>query len=144
MIRFFAGHPTAANLMMAALIAAGLLTIGQLRRETFPDFAPREVAIVIAYPGATAEDVENAVCRRVEDGLDGVRFVQELRCDAGEGLAVITVKMDDRGDFTAFKDEIETEINAIDDFPDQVEEPFVKQLGVTEPVLALLVSGPLS
>ncbi|MEM9701610.1 MAG: efflux RND transporter permease subunit, partial [Planctomycetota bacterium] len=57
MIRFFARHPTAANLLMLAMVAAGLLSVGGLRRETFPDFQPAEVEIRVAYPGATAEDV---------------------------------------------------------------------------------------
>ncbi len=143
MIRFFAMHPTAANLLMILLVAAGLINLSGLRRETFPDFRPREVEIRVPYPGATALDVEEAVCRRVEDAIDGVRFVEEIRCDARPNVGIITVEMTEGGDYAGFKDEIDTNIASIDEFPDQVEEPIIRELNTTDLVMALLVSGPL-
>ena len=41
MIRYFAGHPTAANLLMIAFLAMGLIGLPNLKRETFPDFKYR-------------------------------------------------------------------------------------------------------
>ena len=142
MIEYFARHPTAANLMMVALVAMGLLSMGQLQRETFPDITPSEVQVRVIYPGATAEEVEEAVCQRIEDAIDGVRFVKELRADAREGLATVTAEMEEGGDFTTFLSDVKSEIDAIDDFPDDIEEPIVSQLGTTDPVLALVVSAP--
>jgi multidrug efflux pump subunit AcrB len=144
MIRFFANHPTAANLLMLIFVAMGLFSIRSLRRETLPDFAASEVLIRIAYPGATPEEVEEAVCQRVEDALDGVKYVEELRCDAREGVAIITVEMEEDGDYLTFKDEIDTEVNAITDFPSDVEDPIITELGTTDRVMAVLVSGPVS
>ncbi len=46
MIRFFASHPTASNLLMIFLFVLGLAALPTLERETFPEFAPREVQIV--------------------------------------------------------------------------------------------------
>ena len=67
MIRYFTKHPTASNLLMLIFLVIGIFTIPSLRRETFPDFTPSEVDIRIAYPGATAEEIEQVVCQRVED-----------------------------------------------------------------------------
>jgi len=144
MIRFFAQHPTAANLLMAAFLVAGALTTPYILRETQPDFAPTEVEIRIRYPGATAEEVEEVVCRRVEDAIDGVDFVAEVRADAREGLALIVVEMRPEGNIQAFLRDIETEIEAIDDFPEEVDPPILSELGRTDPVMSLLVSGPVS
>lgn len=144
MIDRFARHPTAANLLMVVFIVAGVLSLPSLRRETFPDFAPSEVEIRIPYRGATAEQVEEVVCQRVEDALDGVRFVDELRCDARENLATITVEMEDDGDVATFVRDITTEVDAIDDFPSGVEDPVIQELGQTDVVLVLLVAGPMS
>ncbi len=144
MISFFARHPTAANLLMLVFLAIGILSIGQLRRETFPDFSPTEVEIRVAYPGATAEEVEEAVCRRLEDALDSVRYVKELRSEARDGLAIVTVEMDEDGNYQEFKDEIDTAIGAVDDLPEETEDPVITQLHTVDLVLALLVSGPMS
>jgi multidrug efflux pump subunit AcrB len=143
MIRFFAQHPTAANLIMIAFLVAGTLSTTRILRETQPDFAPSEVEIRIRYPGATAEEVEEVVCRRVEDAMDGINFVNEVRADAREGFASVIVEMAEEGDIQSFLNDIETEIDAIDDFPEAVEDPIVEELGRTEPVMSLLVSGPL-
>jgi len=67
MIRYFASHPTAANLLMLIFIVMGLQAFPTLRRETLPDFTAREVEVRVEYPGATAEEVEEAICQRVED-----------------------------------------------------------------------------
>ena len=129
---------------MIALLAMGLLSLRGLRRETFPDFRPREVDIRVPYPGATAEDVEEGICQRIEDAIDGVRFVEEVRSDARQNLGTVTVEMVEGGDWSAFKDEIDTAVAAIDDFPDGAEEPVVTELYTTDAVLTVLVAGAMS
>ena len=143
MIRFFAKHPTAANLLMIIFVVLGALNITKLRRETFPDITPAEAEIRVIYPGATAEDVEESVCQRIEDAVDGIRFVKEVRSDAREGLATVTVEMEEGGNFQTFLSDIKTEVDAIDDFPTETEEPVITQLGTTDAVLTLVVSGPM-
>ncbi len=143
MIRFFAGHPTGANLLMLVFLIAGALSLPQILKETQPDFAPTEVEIRIKYPGATAREVEEVICQRVENAIDGINYVKEVRSDAREGMAAIVVEMTAAGDIQTFIRDIETEINAIDDFPKQVEQPIIQELGKTDPVLSVLVSGPV-
>ena len=144
MIRFFTSHPTAANLLMIIFLIAGALSLPSILRETQPDFAPSEVEINIIYPGATAEEIDEVVCQRVEDAIDKINFVKEVRSDAREGFASIIVEMAGVGDIQTFIRDIETEINGIDDFPEEVEDPVISELGRTDPVMSLLVSGPMS
>jgi hydrophobic/amphiphilic exporter-1 (mainly G- bacteria), HAE1 family len=144
MIQFFARHPTAANLLMALFWALGILALPCIQRETMPDFSSSEVEIRALYPGASAEEVEEAVCLRLEDALDGLEYVREIRSDAREGVATVTVKMAEEGDFQKFLSDTEKAVDAIDDFPDQVEDPIITELGTTDRVLSIMVSGPMS
>ena len=144
MISFFARHPTAANLLMLGFLAVGIFSMGSLRRETFPDFTANEMEIRVVYPGATAEEIEEAICQRVEDTLDSVKFVLEMRSEAREGVGIVTVEMDEAGDFPTFKDDIDSAVAEIDDFPSDAKDPVIKQLNTTELVLALLVSGAMT
>ncbi|PAY17177.1 acriflavin resistance protein [Rhodopirellula sp. SM50] len=144
MIDRFAQHPTLANLLMLMFIIAGLFALPKLERETFPEFSATQIQIRILYRGATAEEVEEAVCQRVEDAIDGVENVKEVRSDAQEGVAVVTVEMRDGADIAVFQDDIESEVEAITEFPADVEDPVITQIGRTEAVMVLLVSGPLS
>ena len=143
LVSFFARHPTAANLLMIAIVVSGTLSLGRLRRETFPDFRPREVQVTVPYPGANARDVEEGILQRIEDAIDGVRFVEEVRGDARNNLGSVTIEMTEGGEWTAFKDEIDTAIASIDDFPDRTEEPLIEELHTTDPVLNVIVAGDM-
>ncbi len=143
MIAFFARHPTAANLLMLIMIVAGLLAVGGLRRETFPDAAPTEVEVSVMYPGATAEEVEEAIIQRLEEELDGVQYLKELRGVARSSIGAVTLKMADSGDYVTFRNEIENGVTAIDDFPTEAEPPVIRRLNTRDRVLDVLVEAPM-
>lgn len=142
MIRFFTAHPTAANLIMIAFIVLGVFAAPTLQRETFPRLEPRRVEVRVIYPGARPEDVEEAVCQRIEDAVDSVTDVHEISCEANEGLARAVVEMKEGGDLDRFTSDIKTEIEAITDFPAQTEKPVISQLGRTDFVANVVVTGP--
>lgn len=141
MIRYFAQHPTAANLLMAGLIILGLLNIPNLLMETFPQVPIKEITINVAYPGATSADVERTVCRRVEDALDGIENIDELRCDARENLALATVRITEGKDIDQLMLDVDREINAISDFPDGVEDPVVEKAGRLSDATSVVITG---
>jgi len=144
MIAYFSRHPTAANLLMLAFIVAGLAAAPQLQRETFPRVEPDRVQITVANPGARAEDVEEAICQRLEDAVDGIDNVAEVTCEAREGRGIAVVLMTEGSNLDRFTTDIRTEIDAISDFPDQAEDPIVKQLGRTDFVASVAVTGAVS
>lgn len=144
MIGYFAGHPTAANLLMAGILAVGLLAAPGLKRETFPEFAPTKVEVRVPYRGASADEVERVVCERLEDAVEAVDDVAEMRCEARESLATLVVEMAAGADLGRFLDEIRTEVDAIDDLPAEVEPPRVRELGRTDHVVAVALSGPMT
>ena len=141
MISFFARHPTAANLFMLGFLVLGLYAAPKLQRDTFPRIEPDKIQVTVAYPGARAEDVEEAICRRIEDAVDAVNQVRQVKCEAREGLAQATVRIDEGGDLDRFVADIKTQVDAIGDFPDRAEDPVVKQLGLTDFVAAVAVTG---
>ena len=61
MINWFTHHPNASNILMAAIILLGLVTIPDLQRETFPKIESNKVKVTVIYKGATAREVEDAV-----------------------------------------------------------------------------------
>ncbi len=142
MIRFFTGHPTIANLAMILFLAAGLFVGPTLLRETFPRKDLSEVEITVPYPGARPEDVETAICERIENALDAVTGIDRHACEAREGLGRAIVKMREGDDFQGFVAEIKSEIDGITDFPDRAELAQVKVLGQTDFVASVAITGP--
>ena len=142
MIRFFAGHPTAANLVMIGFLAIGLFSLPLLPRETFPRLEPNRVEVSVIYPGARAEDVKEAICDRIEDAISKVNQVLETKCEAREGIGRAEIKMREGSNLDRFTADIKTQIDAITSFPQNTERPIVKQLGRTDFVAAVAVTGP--
>ncbi len=143
MIRYFAGHPTAANLLMVAFVVIGLFSIPTLQRETFPRIEPRQVEVRVVYPAARPEDIEEAICQRIEDAVDGVNNVSEVTCEAREGLGQAVIEMIEGSNLDRFFADVKTEVEAIDDFPDEIEQPTVRQLGRTDFVASVAMTGPV-
>ncbi|TVR99551.1 MAG: efflux RND transporter permease subunit, partial [Rhodospirillales bacterium] len=144
MIRFFAGHPTAANLLMVLLFAAGIASLADLRRETFPDYALDLVQVSVPYPGASAEMVEEAICQRIEEALEVLTDVDEMRCEAREGIGTATIEMIEGADVNRFLTDVKAEIDGIDDFPELAEQPLIKQLERTDMVVSIAIAGPMA
>ncbi len=144
MLRFFAAHPTAANLLMIGFLVIGALNLSKLQRETFPDFASSKIQIIVPYPGAAPADVEQAVCGRIEDALDGVENIAELRCEALENSARAVAEMAESGDLQQFIDDVNSAIDAIVDFPEQTETPVISTLARTDSVVSIAITGPMS
>jgi multidrug efflux pump subunit AcrB len=143
MIRWFAGHPTAANLLLIVLLAVGLFAAPSLQRETFPDYRPVEVSVQVTYRGATAADVEDEICGRVHDAIKGVDFLEELTCTAQANRASAVATMAAGGDPIRFLNEVETEVGAITDLPARAEEPVVRELNRSDLVAAVAVTGDM-
>jgi len=144
MIRFFAGHPTAGNLLMVGFLVLGIIAANSVKRETFPDIPSRDIEVTVPFPGATAEEVESGICQRIEDAVDGIDGMEEKRCEAREGLAKAVLQMREGGDIDRFLDDVKSEVDAIDNFPEDVEQTVVKQLGRVDFVASIAVAGPMS
>ncbi|GAA4875585.1 efflux RND transporter permease subunit [Ferrimonas pelagia] len=143
MIRWFVRHPTAANLLMALLLMVGLLSVGSVKRETFPEFKFNYIGATVVYPGATALQAEQNLCLRMEDAVDGLSNITETSCQASEGLASLRLKIDDKADMTRMLMDVQTRIGAIKDFPSEIEPPVVQELEWTEPVIDVAISAEL-
>ncbi|RLQ21965.1 efflux RND transporter permease subunit [Seongchinamella sediminis] len=144
MIRWFAGHPTAGNLLLILILAAGLFAAPVLVRETFPDYLPPEVSVTMEYRGATAADVEEAICQRLGEALQRVDYLREMSCTARDNQASSIASMEAGGDIGRFLDDIRTEIEALTDLPEEAEEPIIRELYRTDLVAAIAVTGRMS
>ncbi len=142
MIRWFNYHPVAANLLMFAIILLGIIALPDLQRETFPVLKNENVKISIIYKGATTDEVEDAICRRIENAVESISDLDEIRCEAREGLATATAVMREEADMMRFLDDIKSAIDSVNDFPTAIEPPIIEELGRTDAVVSIAITGP--
>ncbi len=143
MIRFFTVHPTAANLLMLFLIFIGITTLPTIKRETLPEIKQYEVEVKIVYPGATPNDIEEKICLPLEDAIESISFVEEVSCQAHHSYATTIIKMFEAGDFSVFMDDINSAVDEIDSFPDDIEEPIISEVGRTQDVVTIALTADI-
>lgn len=141
MIRYFTAHPTAANILMLAIVAIGLFSLQHLNKESFPVLKQSKVQVTVVYPGASPEDVEEGICNPLEDATDGISFLKEQICDARDNMGIFTLEMQEQGDIQLFTDDIKVAIDGIQNFPDTVEDPVITQLGRISKVVNVAVTA---
>ncbi len=144
MIRFFSRHPTAANLLMLGILMLGLTSLSNIKRETFPEFSPPYILAGVVYPGASPQEVEENICVRLEDAVDGLSNIAETRCEAIEGSARLILKLNEQADIGRMIVDVQTQINSINDFPSEIESPIVQELDWNEPVVDIAVTANTS
>ena len=144
MIDYFARHPTAANLLMLALVLVGAMSLPDLQRETYPEFESDVVQVRASYPGADAETMDETVVARLEDVLDGAEDIVALSSSAREGSASVSIELADGADVEVAVAEIEAAVRTITDFPVDMDDPSVAAQSRTRSVATLAVTGPMS
>ncbi|MSQ53556.1 MAG: efflux RND transporter permease subunit [Betaproteobacteria bacterium] len=86
------GNPVFATMMMAALLVLGLFSYKRLSVELFPDINFPVVVVQTEYPGASPENVEEEVTRKIEEVVNSVSGIKTLMSRSFEGLSVVIVE----------------------------------------------------
>ncbi|NDR58721.1 efflux RND transporter permease subunit [Aliiruegeria sabulilitoris] len=141
MIAWFVRHPVASNLLMALICILGLSTVSNIERETFPDTTASTVLVSISYPGASAVDVDEDICTRLEDAISGTDGLAELDCLSVDGRAVATAELETGGDNIQFYNDVSSAVSGVNDFPADAETPSIERGGRTEMIARIAVSG---
>ena len=101
-IAWFTRNPVAANLLAGAIIIGGLANIPAIRKEVFPELKLRVITVSVAYPGATPEEAEEAICARVEEAVDGLNGIKRVSSIASEGGGAVTIEILPEADLLAW------------------------------------------
>lgn len=133
----------ASNLLLGGLLAAGLLSLGALNVRLFPEIQPNLIEVTVPYPGATPEEVEASVVEPIEERVQGIEEVREVRSAATSDLGRVSISFFRGADLAEKLDEVKAEVDRITVFPEGAEQPEVVEVEAREQVLQLVVSGNL-
>ena len=95
------------------------------------------------YPGATPSDVEEAICIKIEERLQGLDGVKKVTSNASENVGSVNVEIISGEDPSDMLDKIKAEVDAIDSFPENVEKPICRKIAGANPVISVAVHGKL-
>ncbi|HDZ58230.1 MAG TPA: efflux RND transporter permease subunit [Pseudomonas xinjiangensis] len=95
MSRFFIDRPIFAWVIALVIMLAGGLAVLNLPVNQYPEIAPPAIRIQVAYPGASAQTVQDTVVQVIEqqlNGIDGLRYISSV--SNSDGSMQINVTFD--------------------------------------------------
>ena len=140
-IRWFIANTVAANLLMIFIIIAGLFTLSRLRMEVFPDITIPIINVSVIYPGASPEDIEESICVKVEEQVQGINGLKRITSSSNEGYGSINIEVENGYDIDEVKDEVKSQVDAIISFPEGAEKPTVRSFDGQPEVITIAVHG---
>ena len=143
MIAYMARNGVAANLLMLFMFVAGIIAFGRIVQEVFPESSLDTIAVTVNYPGATPDEVEQAIILRIEEAVQAVEGVKTIASTAREGSATVNVELESGSDISAALDEVKSEVDQIQTFPIEAEEPDVRELTNRQVVMRIALFGDI-
>ena len=136
-----ARNRVAANLLMLFVVVAGLLSMVGLPQETFPEVSLNTLRIRVDYPGASPEEVDAALVRRVDDAIGGIAGITRVTSLASESVATVFAELSLNADPSAVMEEVKSAVDRITSFPDEAETPVISEVTEQRRVMAVAIYG---
>ena len=143
-VAYMAKHKVAANLLMTFVILAGLVSLGSLVQEVFPEFSLDTILVSVPYPGATPDDVEESILLKIEEQVQSVEGIDEITSTAAEGLGTVSLRLELGADVSAVLDDVKAEVDRITTFPVDAERPEIRELTTRQSVIELAIFGDVA
>ena len=140
-IAYMAGNSTAVNVVMLVLLVGGLYTAFGLVQEVIPDSSLDRIQILVPYPGASPEEVEELIVRRIEEQIRGVEGLERLVATASRGSGSVVAEFKNGTDIGRALNEVKAEVDLIPTFPAEAERPDVREITTRQVFLRLVVHG---
>ena len=143
-IGYMARNGVAANLLMFFILIAGFFSLTTLVQEVFPEISMDRVHISVPYPGATPDEIEESIVLKIEEQIEGVEGLKQIRSTVSEGGGSVVAEIERGGDLGRFLDDIKAQIDRIQTFPAGAERPEVTEVTNRQSVIRLVVYGDVS
>jgi HAE1 family hydrophobic/amphiphilic exporter-1 len=139
-------RPVFASMIVLSLVVIGGAGFFKLGVDRFPSVDLPTVSVRVGLPGASAEEVESLVAQPVEQVINTVDGISELRSVSGQGTAIViaTFKLDRNLESAA--QDVRDRVNTLGrQLPDDATPPVVQKFdNDSTPVLTIALSADRS
>ncbi len=139
-------RPVFATMLILSLVVVGTFSYFSLGVDLFPKIDIPTVQVTISDPGASPEEIETEITKKVEDSINTISQIDQVQSVSSEGqsLCIITFELSKNGDVAA--QEVQNKVNLIvNDLPTTAKQPVVLKFDPdAAPVLQIAVSAQRS
>jgi multidrug efflux pump subunit AcrB len=124
-IRFFVKYNLVGDLLMVAILLGGWVGLGRIDSNFFPVTESKTLQIQVIYPGASPAEIEEGIVARIEENLQGIAGLDQVKSVCSENAGNITVTVLDAKDTDAILQDVKNAVDRIASFPVGMEPPIV-------------------
>jgi hydrophobic/amphiphilic exporter-1 (mainly G- bacteria), HAE1 family len=136
-------RPVFATVIILSLTVVGAFSFGRLGLDRFPKVDFPTVVVTTRLPGAAPEEVETEITDKIEEAVNTISGIDELRSTSSEGVSQVIVAflLEKDGDIAA--QEVRDRVNRVLPLlPRTIDQPTVEKFDPdSAPVLTLAVSA---
>jgi multidrug efflux pump subunit AcrB len=140
-VKWMAGNHVAANLLMMVFLIGGLVVSFSIKQEVFPEIELDIIKVVVPYPGAGPEEVEEGIILKLEERLSSISEIKEVRSTASEGVGSVTLELIEGEDIDEVLQDVKVEVDRITTFPEESEKPIVSKMVAQREVISVVIYG---
>ncbi|NNE67696.1 MAG: efflux RND transporter permease subunit [Pyrinomonadaceae bacterium] len=139
-------RPVFATMLILSLMVVGAFSFFSLGVDLFPKVDFPTITITTINPGSSPQEIETEITEKIEESVNTVSGIDELRSTSLEGLSRVFVQFQLEKDVNVAAQEVENRVQQIiPDLPETAEQPTVLKLDSdAAPVLRIVVSAPKS
>jgi len=139
-------RPVFATMLILSLVVVGAFSFFSLGLDLFPKIDFPTITVTVRNPGASPEEIETDVTQKIEEAVNTISGIDELRSTSVEGLSQVFVQFVLEKNVDVAAQEVENRVQTvIPNLPDTAEQPTVVKLDTdAAPVLRITVSAPTS
>ncbi|TCS43337.1 efflux RND transporter permease subunit [Reinekea marinisedimentorum] len=126
-IGWFARNSVAANLLLISTIIMGVLSLNELRKESFPSLDPDRVTISVSYDSGDPQQAEEGIALKIEEALESVAGIDRITTTSNSSGASVMVEKESDYPLDDLYDDIKTQVDAINDFPSDADNPIISK-----------------
>lgn len=128
MIRWAVHNHAAMNLILLASFAVGAVSLLMLRREVFPAFQLEIAVVSVVYPGASPDEVEDAITQKIEAAVRSIEGIKTVTSTAQESVGQVVLEMTASANPEKVLADVRSAVERIPSFPILAEDPEVQQI----------------
>jgi len=136
-------RPTLVVVVFSVLAILGITSYTKLNYELIPKLSFPALSVVTSYPGASANEVESSVTKKLEDALSSLENVNSIKSTSQEGLSTISIELESDANANLAVQDAQRKINAmIANLPTGAKSPSINKFSSDEmPVIKLGVTS---
>jgi HAE1 family hydrophobic/amphiphilic exporter-1 len=136
-------RPVFATMLIMTLMVLGVFSYNRLTVERFPRVEFPTITVTTRLPGAAPQEVETEITDKIEEAVNTISGIDELRSTSSEGVSLVFVTFELERDLDSAAQDVRDKINrALPNLPDNIEQPTIEKLDPdASPIMTISIAS---